>query len=171
MPHHLHDTLQRVLGLDAEPGSLTFGQIALRALIVFFATLIMVRLADRRFFAKKAAFDVILGFILASMLARAVNGSAAFFPTLGVGFVLVGLHRLLGAIAFRSHWFGFLVKGNPDILVENGELKKSAMRRTNISEHDLLEDLRLNGMIADPSEVQVARLERDGKISVIRRKN
>lgn len=171
MLQHFHEWLSGLLGLNLQPASLTFWQVALRAVIVFFATLVMVRLADRRFFAKKAAFDVILGFILASMLARAVNGSSAFFPTLGVGFVLVGLHRLLGALAFRFHWFGFLVKGNPDVLVENGELKKAAMRRTNISEHDLLEDLRLNGMIADPSEVRVARLERDGKISVIRRQN
>lgn len=166
-----HDHLQKLLGLGAPPATLAFSQLALRGVIVFVATLVMVRLADKRFFAKKAAFDVILGFILASMLARAVNGTAAFFPTLGAGFILVGLHRLLGTFAFYSHRFGFLVKGNADVLVENGEMKMAAMRKTNISERDLLEDLRLNGMIADPSEVQVARLERDGKISVIPRKN
>ncbi len=44
------------------------------------------------------------------------------------------------------------------------------MRKTNISEKDLPEDLRLNGMVADPAEVKMARLERDGKISMIPRK-
>src|ERR1700744_6461208 len=100
----LYDTLQNLLGTELQPKDLTFAQITLRGVIVFFATLIMVRLADKRFFAKKAAFDVILGFIMASMLAGVVNGSAAFFPTLGVGFVLVGLHRLLGVLAFHSHF-------------------------------------------------------------------
>src|SRR5205823_3546386 len=94
------------IGSELEPRDLTFFQVSLRGLLVFITSLIIVRLADKRFFAKKAAFDVILGFILASMLARAVNGSAPFFPTLGGGFVLVGLHRLLGAIAFRYHRFG-----------------------------------------------------------------
>jgi hypothetical protein len=43
----------------------------------------MVRVANKRIFSKTTAFDAVLGFIMASMLARAVNGSAAFFPTLG----------------------------------------------------------------------------------------
>ena len=38
----------------------------------------MVRLGDKRFLSKKTAFDAILGFILASMLARAVNGYVCF---------------------------------------------------------------------------------------------
>lgn len=171
MFQNMHAVLQKLLGSGVTPSQLTFAQICLRGVIVFFVTLVMVRLADKRFFAKKAAFDVILGFILASMLARAVNGSSAFFPTLGVGFVLVGLHRLLGTMAFYSHRVGFLIKGDADVLVENGEMKSKAMRKTNISEHDLLEDLRLNGMVGDPAEVKMARLERDGRISVIPRKN
>lgn len=171
MSQHFHEVLQKLIGSDLQPKDLTFLQISVRGVIVFIAALIMVRLADKRFFARKAAFDVILGFILASMLARAVNGSAAFFSTLGVGFILVGLHRLLGAIAFRSDRFGILVKGTEDVLVENGELKPDAMRKTHISEKDLLADLRLNGMVSDPADVKVPRLERDGKISVVTRKN
>jgi uncharacterized membrane protein YcaP (DUF421 family) len=61
----------------------------LRGVIVFIATLAIIRCGDRRFLSQKTAFDAVLGFILASMLARAVNGTAAFFPTLGGGFVLV----------------------------------------------------------------------------------
>jgi uncharacterized membrane protein YcaP (DUF421 family) len=171
MPQHFFEVLQKLIGSGLQPKDLTFLQITLRGVIVFVVALIMVRLADKRFFARKAAFDVILGFILASMLARAVNGSAAFFSTLGVGFILVGLHRLLGAIAFRSDRFGILVKGTEDVLVENGKLKPDAMRKAHISEKDLLADLRLNGMVGDPADVKVARLERDGKISVVTRKN
>src|SRR5581483_4651516 len=83
------------LGVGSEPKALTFAQIAVRGIIVFVISLIMVRLGDKRFLSKKTAFDAILGLILASMLARAVNGSAAFWPTLGGGFVVVGLHQLL----------------------------------------------------------------------------
>jgi uncharacterized membrane protein YcaP (DUF421 family) len=133
-------------------------------------SLIMVRLADKRFFAKKSAFDVILGFILASMLARAVNSSSAFFPTIGGGFVLIGLHRMLGKLAFHSHHFGTLIKGKEDVLIDNGQMQCEIMRKTNITEFDLLEDLRLNGEIEDPHDVKIARLERNGEISVVSRK-
>jgi uncharacterized membrane protein YcaP (DUF421 family) len=97
------EAINWALGIGIEPRDLTWGHVSLRGTVVFLAALIMVRLADKRFMGKKTAFDVILGFVLASMLARAINGSAAFFPTLVCGFVLVGLHRSIAAIAFRSH--------------------------------------------------------------------
>ena len=113
---HLDD----VLGLGRDAASLTFAQISLRGVIVFIAALVIVRCGDRRFLSQKTAFDAVLGFILASMLARAVNGTAAFFPTLGGGFVLVILHRLLAHWARRSHALGLLIKGRSDVLIRDG---------------------------------------------------
>src|SRR6185436_12091134 len=104
-------SIDSFLGLNSEPRELTFEQIAIRGVIVFLVALIMVRLGDKRFLSKKTPFDAILGFILASMLARAVNGSSAFWATLGGGFVLVGLHRLIARLAIRWAGFGKLVKG------------------------------------------------------------
>ena len=102
------------------------------------------------------------------MLARAINGSAAFFPTLGSGFVLVLLHRLLGATAYYSHRFGIMIKGRPAMLVQNGRLERKNMRRNHISEYDLEEDMRLSAKTDDLSKIKVARLERSGDISFIK---
>src|ERR1700748_2549565 len=78
-------SLDTFLGIGLDPKNLTFLQIALRGIIVFAVTLLMVRLGDKRFLSQKTAFDAILGLILASMLARAVNGSSSFWATLGGG--------------------------------------------------------------------------------------
>src|SRR5689334_15742560 len=102
----IYDFLGPILGLDLQPRDLTFLQISLRGVIVFLATLIMIRFGHKRSLARKTAFDAVLLIILASVLSRAINGSAAFFATLGGGLVLVLLHRLLAFIAFHSHWFG-----------------------------------------------------------------
>src|SRR6266478_8148406 len=123
--HHYMDML---LGLGSEPKDFTFFQISLRGIIVFLVALVMVRLGDKRFLSKKTAFDAILGFILASMLARAVNGSVAFFPPLGGGFVLVGVHRLLAWLSFRWDAFGVLVKGQTDVLVRDGKPDRQKLR-------------------------------------------
>ena len=155
------------LGLRVEPKDLNLLQISLRGIIVFTATLVMVRVADRRFLAKLSAFDVILGFLLASMMARAVNGSAAFLPTLGGGFVLVLIHRLFGMLSFRSDSFGRLVKGDASAVVENGALDLKALSRLHVSRKDLLEELRLNGNVENLEQVRKATVERNGKISVI----
>ena len=161
--------LEVLLGLGREAAGLTFLQISLRGVVVFVAALVTVRCGDRRFLSQKTAFDAVLGFILASMLARAVNGTAAFFPTLGGSFVLVMLHRLLAYWSRRSHRFGLLIKGRSDVIVRDGSLDEAAARRNRLSDHDVLEDLRLNGNVAGLGDVLLAVLERNGQISVVRR--
>jgi uncharacterized membrane protein YcaP (DUF421 family) len=161
--------MSAALGLDRDASALTFTQISLRGIIVFIATLVIVRCADRRFLSQKTAFDAVLGFILASMLARAVNGNAAFLPTLGGGLVLVMLHRLLAYWSRRSHVFGILVKGRSEVIVRDGKLDDDVASRNCLSEHDILEDLRLNGSVADISDVAMAVFERNGHISVVPR--
>lgn len=157
-----------LLGLGVEPKDLTFLQISFRGIIVFVATLIMVRLSSKRSLAEKTAFDAVLVVIIASVLARAINGSAAFWPTLGSGLVLVGLHRLLAVAAYHSHGFGILVKGKAVVLVENGKLRRKNMSLNHISEHDLEEDMRLDAQTEDLLKIKVARVERSGDISFIK---
>jgi len=106
--------------------------------------------------------------IIASVLTRAINGSAPFFPTLGTGFVLVLLHRFLALAAYYSHGFGTLIKGKPAVLVENGQLLRKNMSINQVSEHDVEEDMRLDAGTEDLSRIKVARLERSGDISFIK---
>src|SRR5690349_5878354 len=159
--------MKELLGLNLEPRDLTLLQVSLRAIIVFIVTLVMARVADKRFLAKLSAFDVILGFLMASMMARVVNGSAAFLPTLGGGFVLVLMHRLFGMISFHWDWFGRLVKGEARVVVQNGKCDRKTLGSLHISEKDLLEELHLNGNVDDLGKVRKATVERNGKISVI----
>jgi uncharacterized membrane protein YcaP (DUF421 family) len=166
---HFGFDISTALGLGRDATALTFTQISLRGVIVFIATLVIVRCGDRRFLSQKTAFDAVLGFILASMLARAVNGTAAFIPTLGAGFVLVVLHRVLAYWSRRSHAFGLLIKGRSDVIVRDGHVDDPAVKRNRLSEHDLLEDLRLNGSVRDVRDVALAVFERNGHISVVRR--
>jgi len=158
-----------LLGLGTRPEDLTFVQISLRGITVFVATLIMIRLGHKRSLARKTAFDAVLLIILASVLSRAINGSAAFFATLGGSVIIVLVHRMLAFIAYHSHWFGCLIKGSPEVIVENGEMVLETMRINHISKHDLDEDLRLDAKLDDIAKVKVARVERSGDISFIKR--
>jgi uncharacterized membrane protein YcaP (DUF421 family) len=163
----IYDFCASILGLGREPNDLTFVQISLRGIIVFLATLIMVRLGHKRSLARKTAFDAVLIVILASVLSRAVNGTAAFFATLGGSFVIVILHRLLALVAFHSHRFGTLIKGRPEIIIEDGDFVLGTMYRNHISVHDVEEDMRLSLHADDVSKVKWGRVERSGDVSFI----
>ena len=162
--------LSALLGLGVEPKNLTFLQISIRGIIVLLTTLVMLRLGHKRSLARKTAFDAVLLVILASVLSRAINGSAAFFATIGGGFVIVFLHRLLALAAYYSHSLGLLLKGAPEVIVENGNMIRAVMRRNHVSEHDLEEDLRLDANCDSLEEVRLARIERSGDISFIKKK-
>jgi uncharacterized membrane protein YcaP (DUF421 family) len=156
------------LGLGAEPYTLTFTQVSIRGVIVFVFTLIMVRLSARRSLARRTVFDSIFLVILASVLARAINGSSDLLPTIGGGFIMVIFHRLLAWIAFYSHWFGNLIKGPEEMLIRDGQLMHPALRNNHITKHDLEEDLRLTSHTEDLQRIQTAWMERSGGISFIK---
>jgi uncharacterized membrane protein YcaP (DUF421 family) len=143
--------------------------MALRAVLTFVVTLAIVRLGDKRLFGKGTAFDFVVAIMIGSVMSRAITDSSPLIATWVAGLVLVGLHWLLAALTARLDWFGPLVKGNPVLLVEDGRLQRERMRESGLTEKDLEQALRVEGMEADPSRVQRAYLERDGSISVIPR--
>jgi len=165
----IYDFVQMLVGPDGQPTKLTLLQLGLRGFIIFVLGLAMVRVGDRRSLAEKTGFDTLFLIFIGAVLARTINGGAPFVNTLGCAFFLMVVHRIFAFIAFHSHGFGKLIKGNPVRLMTDGEFDWKAMKRHLVSKHDLEEDLRLSAKIQDLSLIHAARLERSGDISFIRR--
>ena len=153
------------LGLEAD--ELNPWQMALRAVIVYVLGVVLIRLGDKRFIGKFAAFDVIMAIMIGSVLSRAITNPEAFFAKLAAAGVLVAMHSGFAALAYYTNWFGSLVKGNSRKLVIDGEIQWEAMKRAYISEKDLKGALRESAGINDVSKVKEARLERSGNIVAI----
>lgn len=166
----LSDLLRPLFGIGLDAGEIGPGQMALRAVVIYGFTLLIVRAGSKRFLGKATAFDVIMGIMIGSVMSRSINGSAGLLATCVAGAVLVGIHWLFGVIAYRTDWFGRLVKGTPEKLIDDGEIREAAMRGSSLSRRDLDEALRLEGIHPDPSRVSLAYLERDGSISIVPRK-
>ena len=155
-------------GLDLQPEKFGYGQLIVRGVVIFGVALALMRLGHKRSLARKSAFDTVLVVIVGAILARAINGSAAFFFTIVGAFVLVLLHRALGWLAYHSGKFERLIKGRPSVLLRDGTLRPEAMRRHGVTQHDLSEDLHLRGH-EQLGELALARIERSGDISFIPR--
>lgn len=159
------DTIQAVLGLQTD--TLSAGQIASRAVLVYAVLIVLVRLVgDRRFSGKHSAIDVILSIILGATLSRAINGSAPFWGTLGAGLVLVCAHWLAAALAFHFPRLEKFLKGRAMPLISSGDLNESPLRRGHITQRDLKSALRLSGHDVALSQVRQAALETNGDISL-----
>jgi uncharacterized membrane protein YcaP (DUF421 family) len=161
--------LQALLDLSRDPQDPDAASMALRTVIVYAFTLVMVRLGSRRLLSKPSAFDVIVAIMVGSIMSRAINGSAAFAPTLVAGAILLLMHWVFAAAAFRFHWVSATVKGTRIPLIRDGKVLQDGVRRAQMSEDDLAEALRLQMKDDDVSKVAIAYMERSGEISVIPR--
>jgi uncharacterized membrane protein YcaP (DUF421 family) len=161
--------LQSIIGPDGQPKELTLVQLCARAFIIFIVGLAMVRVGDRRSLSEKTGFDTLFLILIGAVLARAINGSAAFLTTVGCAFFLMIVHRIFAFVAYRSHAFGKLIKGQEVRLVTNGQVDWKAMKKHLVSKHDLEEDLRLSAAIEDLDKIKAARLERSGDVSFIKK--
>ncbi len=151
----------------SDPPHINPAQATFRAVVVYGLALVIIRCGHRRMFGCSTVFDNIIGIMLGSVLSRAINGSAPFWPSIAAGAALVGTHWVLAAATFYSKTLGSWIKGEDRLLIKDGEAKPEALRRSHISDDDLCEELRLVGKLKDPAQVKEARIERSGQLSVI----
>lgn len=160
------ELFRQVVGPD-DAQAILWWQMCVRAVLVFAWGLVVVRLGGQRLFGKFAALDIVVTVMLGSLLSRVITGNAPLLAGLAATALLVLLHWLVAAAAFRWPGFGHLAKGSPVCLVRDGTIDWRAMRRTNITRHDLDEALRGRGL-ERTEQVRAAYLERSGAITVIR---
>jgi uncharacterized membrane protein YcaP (DUF421 family) len=163
----LHEPLRLLLGVGLQSQDVNALQVGLRAAVVYVATVFIVRLGKKRFMGKNTAFDVILGIMLGSTASRGITGDASLLAALAGSAVLLAMHWLFSAAALRFPGFGWAIKGGPAILVRNGEIDREAARKVHVTENDLKQHLRNQG-ISDISQVAEVRMERSGELSVVK---
>ena len=162
--YRIADSTNWLLGF--EPYPINLARMMVRASIVYMCVLVFVRFGERRFMGKNTVFDFILGIVLGSVSSRAITDSSPFFPTLAASAMLVALHWLFAAMAFRYKPFGAVVKGMPHKLVKDGQIDWDTMHEYHITRRDLEEYLRQHGQTSLDNVEQVW-LERNGQLSII----
>ncbi len=151
--------------IDAS-NDLSVAAMAIRALIVFCFTLIFLRVAGRRSFGQRSAFDLCITVLLGAILSRAIVGASSMPPTLAAGAVLVLLHRLIGMLVTRWAWLDDLISGTERLLVRDGRKDPHQMRAGLISDRDIDVALRKKADGATLDHVARAVLERNGEITI-----
>jgi uncharacterized membrane protein YcaP (DUF421 family) len=164
----MSELMYQLFGEGKELNALQMGD---RALVMFFITLFLIRLAGMRAFGQKSAFDTIIVIMLGAILSRAVTGASAFWPTVTAGAVLAVVHRLLAIISVYNDTLGALVKGSKTMLFKNNKVIKKNMINCSVSLKDLQEEVRLVLNETTMDNVEEIFMERSGKISVIKKKS
>ena len=144
-------------------------EIAARSAVMFVVALLLMRMAGMRPFGKGEPFDNIITFLIGGILSRGVVGATPFFSTVFSMAVIIIIHKIFAKLSIYSKWFGAKVKGEKILLFRDGAFEKKNMNRVNITEHDILEDLRLTVQSNSLNAIKEVYMERSGKISFVRK--
>lgn len=97
--------------LFGEGKNLNALQMGMRALVVFVIALTLIRIAGRRSFGQRAAFDYVVAILLGATLSRTIVGASPFLATVMASIVIVVLHRLVAWLCMHSRALERLVVG------------------------------------------------------------
>jgi len=144
-------------------------EFVVRAVVVYVFLLGLLRLTGKRQVGQLAPFDLVLLLVLSNAVQNSMNGGDnSVTGGLILACTLVLLNFSVGWLTYRSKGFEALIEGRPIILIHDGRVDHRAMRRVQMTKHEIEASLRAEGC-AGPEEVRFAVLENNGHVTVIPR--
>jgi uncharacterized membrane protein YcaP (DUF421 family) len=139
-----------------------------RGAITYVGLLVLLRLSGKRTFGDMSAFDVIVLVLVGGVLRTAIIGEdkGVIGPFIGVASILIADKALAWACT-RWPRLNRLIEGFPAILIRDGQRHHALLKAENIPDAALDRALHAAGL-EDETSVRVARLEPNGKITVVR---
>lgn len=143
--------------------------IIFRTVILYFFLLLAMRLVGKRQIGELEITELIVTFMLSELATVPIIDPSIPLLRIIIPIVILLLLEVICSLII-SH-FPFMKKfmyGSPVVLISKGKIIQRALAKNRLDISELMAELRLKD-VADPSEVEYAILEDNGKISVIRK--
>lgn len=141
----------------------------LRACVVYFILLSMIRMTGKRTMGQFTPFDMLLVVLLGNAVQNALLSEDT---SVGGGLVLaatlIALNWIVGLASARSANVERWVEGSPVLLAREGQVYRDVLRRELISHEDFEKAMREAGCL-DMADIRLAVLENNGHITVVPR--
>lgn len=140
----------------------------LRAAVMYLVLMILFKIAGRRSLADLNTFDFVLLLIIGEATQQALLGED-FSITNSVLIIatLIAIDVGFSQLKQRSRRVALLMDGGPTVIVEDGKPLLRRMKKSRVTEADVMEAARSNQGIARMSDIRYAIIERNGTISII----
>lgn len=143
--------------------------IASRVALTFVILLALARILGKKQISQLTFFDYIVGIVIGDMASTiAIDTTIKFsYGLIGlVGYTILSVMIAFGAI--KSFKFRELVESSPSILIKDGKIMEKTLLKHRLTFDDLLNGLREKDAF-NLSEVELAMLETNGQISVMKK--
>ncbi len=141
-------------------------EVAGASAALYILIMICLRLLGKKGLGEISIPDLVLIILVGEALGSLIPQENAFISAV-VSIVTLGvINFILGRSVFYSKTFRKIVEGEPVLIVKDGRILKTNMKKEKLTMESLKEAIRSNGLNGI-EEVKIAVLETDGEISII----
>lgn len=143
--------------------------VFVRALVLYFVVIIAMRIMGKRQIGQLQPFELAIAIMISELAAVPMQNTG--IPLINGLIPIVTLliaQVLISFISLKSVKARGIICGKPSILIENGKILETELRKEMYTINDLLEQLRIQS-ISNISDVEYAILETNGQLSVIQK--
>jgi len=142
-------------------------ELPLRAVIIYGALLVMVRVSGRRTVGQFTPFDLLVVMLLSESVSSGLNGGEdSVTGGLLAAATLVALNVAVAFATSRSARLQTLMEGRPVLVGRDGKIFGEVLRRHRVPVADVEQALREAD--CEQSDMKYACLEADGQISILK---
>lgn len=138
-----------------------------RGIVLYCSILFLFRMMGKRQVGQLSPFELVLTLIIADIAATPITNTGVpilygLIPTCALFFI----HELSSYLSFKSAKIHEFIGGKPSIVINNGAVVNSELKKMRYTVSDLLEQLRLKGF-TKICDIQYGILEANGQLSII----
>lgn len=141
--------------------------VFIRTTLLYLLVILVVRLMGKRQVGELQPYELVMTIMIADLAALPMQDSR--LPLL-LGVIpivtLLIINVLITELQIKSPWLRNFIDGTPCVLICNGEINLSAIKKQRLTLDDVLQQLREGGFL-NISEIQYAILENNGQLSII----
>lgn len=142
-------------------------QVICRSTIIYLVLLAGIRLLGKRQMGELELNELVIAMLVSDFASTPLQDlSMPLHYGIASALTLLALSLLFSFLCLKSLRFRMIFYGNPTVIINNGKLVQSAMRRNRFTVDELMEELRLQGIV-DLSTIKYAILETNGHLSVL----
>ncbi|HYD20907.1 MAG TPA: YetF domain-containing protein [Flavipsychrobacter sp.] len=139
-----------------------------RGIIIYLFLMLVFRLSGKRTLANTTPFEFVLLLIISEVTQQALVGQDfSITSSMVLILTLIATDLFFSIIKTRFPLFEKVSEGTPMILAMHGKPLKQRMKKTRVSEDDILEAARSIHGLERMEQIKYAVLEIDGSISII----
>ena len=138
-----------------------------RTVLIYIFLFIALKAMGKRELAQLHPFELVVLFMISEMATLAMQGDGIPLTNSIVPIVTLAILQITGSlIALKTPAFRSFISGSPSVIIRNGVVQQSELKKLRMTIDDLEESLRFQGFFS-VSEVEYAIMETNGQVSAM----